>query len=78
MSILFIALMLVFFLVCAALVYFVLLQEPKQGGLSSSMGGSGSSDFLSARGTTGGLVQLTVYAGAIFLFVAVLLNIIRL
>jgi preprotein translocase subunit SecG len=77
-NILFIFVLLLFCAVCVGLVYFVLSQEPKQGGLSSSMGGSGGSDFFNARGTSGQLVQLTFYALGFFMFLALLLNVFRL
>ncbi len=76
---LFFPLLIVFLLSAVALVYLVLVQEPKQGGLSTSMGGSGGgSDLLSGRGQTGGLVRLTFYAGGTFLFVAFLLSLVKL
>ena len=62
----------VFLVVSGLLVYFVLLQEPKQGGLSSSIGGAG--DFLGGRGVSGGLVRITVILGGLFMLFAVLLN----
>jgi preprotein translocase subunit SecG len=62
-----------FALACIGLIYFVLIQEPKQGGLSSSMGGGG--DFLGGRGVQGGLVRITVILTVIFLVLAVILNI---
>lgn len=61
-----------FFVVCVALVWLVLVQEPKQGGLSSSLGGGG--DLLSGRGVAGGLVRLTVILGGFFLLLAVILS----
>ena len=79
MNILFILVLIIFCAICVGLIYFVLSQEPKQGGLSSSMGGSGGgSDFFSARGATGQLVQLTFYALGLFMFIALLLNVFRL
>ena len=62
-----------FALACVGVIYFVLIQEPKQGGLSSSMGGGG--DFLGGRGVQGGLVRITVILSLIFLVLAVILNI---
>ena len=62
-----------FAIVCIGVIYFVLIQEPKQGGLSSSMGGGG--DFLGGRGVQGGLVRITVILAVIFLVLAVILNI---
>jgi preprotein translocase subunit SecG len=77
-SFLFFPLLILFFLDAAVLVYFVLLQEPKQGGLSTSLGGGGGSDMLNARGQTGGMVRLTIYAGGAFLFIAFLLSAVKL
>lgn len=68
-------LFLVFFVVCVALVWFVLLQEPKQGGLSSSIGGGGGGDLFGGRGVSGGLVRLTVILGGLFMALAVILNV---
>ncbi len=62
-----------FAIACIGVIYFVLIQEPKQGGLSSSMGGGG--DFLGGRGVQGGLVRITVILAVIFLVLAVILNI---
>jgi preprotein translocase subunit SecG len=70
---LFYLLFLVFFVVCVALVWFVLVQEPKQGGLSSSLGGGG--DLFGGRGVAGGLVRLTVILGGLFMGLAVILNV---
>lgn len=78
MNILFILVLIIFCAICVGLIYFVLSQEPKQGGLSSSMGGGGGSDFFNARGATGQLVQLTFYALGLFMFIALLLNVFRL
>jgi preprotein translocase subunit SecG len=66
-----------FALACIGVIYFVLIQEPKQGGLSSSMGGAGS-DFLGGRGVQGGLVRITVVLAVIFLVLAVILNLFKL
>lgn len=77
-SFLFYPLLIIFFIIAAALVYLVLLQEPKQGGLSTSLGGGGGADMLNARGQTGGMVRLTLYAGGGFLFVAFLLSLVKL
>jgi preprotein translocase subunit SecG len=62
-----------FAIACIGVIYFVLIQEPKQGGLSSSMGGG--SDFLGGRGVQGGLVRITVILAVIFFVLAVILNI---
>ena len=80
MNILFVLVLIIFCAICVGMIYLVLSQEPKQGGLSSSMGGSGGggSDFFSARGSTGHLMQLTFYALGLFMFIALLLNVFRL
>ncbi len=67
---------LIYVAACVGLVYFVLLQEPKQGGLSSSLGGGGT-DLFSGRGLTGGLVRITVILAGVFIVLAVILNHIR-
>ncbi len=78
MTIIFWVLLLIFLFTTASLIWLVLLQEPKQGGLSSGLGGGGASDFMSGRGASGGLVTLTVYGGAAFIVLAIALNLIRL
>ncbi len=80
MTIVFWLLLVIFLGIAGLLVAFVLMQEPKQGGMSSSMGmgGGGASDFMSGRGASGGLVTLTVYGGAAFITLAIALNLIRL
>jgi preprotein translocase subunit SecG len=69
-------LFIVFAIVCVALVGLVLMQEPKQGGLSSSVGGD-ARDFISGRGTQGGLIRVTIYLGAAFLVLAIILGLIQ-
>lgn len=60
--------------VCVVLIFLVLLQIPRQGGLSAGMGGGG--DLFGGRGVEGGLVRLTTIAGALFFVVCLLLAII--
>ena len=62
-----------FALVCVGLVFFVLLQVPKQAGLSASLGGGG--DLLGGRGVEGGLVRISTFLGAFFMLVALLIDI---
>ncbi len=76
MNILFFLVLLIFCAICVGLIYFVLSQEPKQGGLSGSMGGG--NEFFNARGSGGQLVQLTFYALGLFMAIALILNIFRL
>ncbi|AFZ68828.1 preprotein translocase subunit SecG [Deinococcus peraridilitoris] len=61
-------------LVCVVLVFFVLLQVPKQAGLSASMGGGGN--LFGGQGVEGGLVRLTAVAGGLFMVICLLLAII--
>lgn len=55
-----------------SVVLFVLLQTPKQSGLSSSMGGG--SDLFGGKGVEGGLIRMTSIAGACFVVLAIVLN----
>lgn len=64
--------LILFALVCIALVFFVLLQVPKQAGLSASMASGGS--LLGGRGVEGGMVRITSVLGAFFMLLAFLIN----
>lgn len=57
------------------LVWLVLLQEPKQGGLSGTFGGA--SEFLGGHGLSGGLVRLTMVLGVLYILLSIVLNLIR-
>ncbi|MEW6421603.1 MAG: preprotein translocase subunit SecG [Deinococcota bacterium] len=61
-----------FALVCVGLVFFVLLQVPKQAGLSASMA-SGSS-LLGGRGVEGGLIRVTSVLGGLFMLLSLLIS----
>ncbi|GGK19665.1 preprotein translocase subunit SecG [Deinococcus malanensis] len=61
-----------FALICLALVFFVLLQVPKQAGLSASMASGGS--LLGGRGVEGGLVRVTSVLGGFFMLLALLIS----
>lgn len=61
-----------FALVCVATVFFVLLQVPKQAGLSASMASGG--DFFGGRGVEGGLVRITSVLGGLFMLLALLID----
>ena len=61
-----------FALICLALVFFVLLQVPKQAGLSASMASGGS--LLGGRGVEGGLVRVSSVLGALFMLLALLIS----
>ncbi len=66
-------LIILFALVCVGLIFFVLLQIPKQAGLSASLGGGG--DLLGGRGVEGGLVRISTFLGAFFMLVALLIDV---
>jgi len=61
-----------FALVCVGLVFFVLLQVPKQAGLSASMASGGS--LLGGRGVEGGLIRVTSVLGGLFMLLALLIS----
>lgn len=63
-----------FALICAALVFFVLLQVPKQAGLTASLGSGG--DLFGGRGTEGGLVRITAALGGVFMVLALLIAVV--
>jgi len=50
----------------------VLLQEPKQGG--GDILGGGATDLFAARGVTGGLYRVTIWLGAAFLVLSVIIS----
>ncbi|GBF03968.1 preprotein translocase subunit SecG [Deinococcus aerius] len=61
-----------FALVCVGLVFFVLLQVPRQAGLSASMASGGS--LLGGRGVEGGLIRVTSVLGGLFMLLALLIS----
>lgn len=61
-----------FALICVGLVFFILLQVPKQAGLSASMASGGS--LLGGRGVEGGLIRVTSVLGGLFMLLALLIN----
>ncbi|WP_102127346.1 preprotein translocase subunit SecG [Deinococcus planocerae] len=63
-----------FALVCVGLVFFVLLQVPKQAGLSASMASGGS--LLGGRGVEGGLIRTTSVLGGLFMLLALLIGVV--
>lgn len=71
MEIVYNLLLVLYLLIAAGLVYFVLAQEPKQTG-GDILGGS--SDLFQARGVTGGLYSITVVLGIAFVVLAWLLG----
>lgn len=63
-----------FALVAVGLVFFVLLQTPKQAGLTASMASGGS--LLGGRGVEGGLIRITSVLGGLFMLLALLIGVI--
>jgi preprotein translocase subunit SecG len=63
-----------FALVCVGLVFFILLQVPKQAGLSASMASGGS--LMGGRGVEGGLIRVTSVLGGLFMLLALLINLV--
>lgn len=62
-----------FALTCVGLIFFVLLQVPKQAGLSASMASSG--ELFGGRGVEGGLVRISSILGGFFMLLALLINV---
>ena len=59
-------------LACVSLVFFVLLQVPKQAGLSASMASGGS--LLGGRGVEGGIIRVTSILSGFFMLLALLID----
>lgn len=66
-----IVLLFLFAIACIGLILFVLIQQPKQSGLSSNMGTG--KEFFGGRGFDGGLIKITCALGAAFLLLAFVL-----
>ncbi|PNY82521.1 preprotein translocase subunit SecG [Deinococcus koreensis] len=64
--------LILFAVICLALVFFILLQVPKQAGLSASMASGGS--LLGGRGVEGGLIRVTSVLGGLFMLLALLIS----
>ncbi len=64
--------LILFALVAVALIFFVLLQTPKQQGLSPSMVSGG--DLFGGQGVEGGLVRISSILGGLFMLLALLIN----
>jgi preprotein translocase subunit SecG len=62
-----------FAMICVGLIFFVLLQVPKQAGLSASLGGGG--DLFGGRGVEGGLIRISSVLGGFFMLLALLIDI---
>ncbi|AEB12299.1 preprotein translocase subunit SecG [Marinithermus hydrothermalis] len=71
MDILYVLLILVYLGIAIGLVALVLAQEPKTGG-GDLLGGQ--TDLFAARGVTGGMYRLTVWMGAAFAVLALLIG----
>lgn len=64
--------LILFALVCVGLVFFVLLQTPKQAGMSPSMASGG--DLFGGQGVEGGIIRTTAILGGLFMLLALLIN----
>ncbi|WP_457636487.1 preprotein translocase subunit SecG [Oceanithermus sp.] len=62
----------IYLLVAAALVWVVLLQEPKQGG--GDLLGGGATDLFAARGVTGGMYRITIWLGVAFAALSIIID----
>jgi len=71
---LFIALKVIFVLVCLFLILVVLLQSGKGGDVAAAFGGSGSQTAFGPRGAQKPLEKATVIAAMIFMFLALLFS----
>jgi preprotein translocase subunit SecG len=71
---LFIALRVIFVLVCLFLILVVLLQSGKGGDVAAAFGGSGSQTAFGPRGAQKPLEKATVVAAMIFMFLALLFS----
>jgi len=71
MGFLYTLIVLLYLVVASALVWVVLLQEPKQGG--GDFLGGGATDLFAARGMTGGLYRVTIWLGVAFAVLAVII-----
>lgn len=70
---------LIFFLilypiVCIGLVFFILIQVPKQAGLSASMASGGS--MLGGQGVEGGLIRISSVLGGMFMLLSLLITLV--
>ncbi len=72
MGFLYTLIVLLYLAVASALVWVVLLQEPKQGG--GDLLGGGATDLFAARGVTGGLYRVTIWLGVAFAVLAVIIT----
>ncbi len=72
MGIVYTLIILLYLAVAAALVWAVLLQEPKQTG--GDLLGGGASDLFAARGVAGGMYRVTIWLGAAFVALSIILS----
>lgn len=64
--------LIIYAVVCVVLVFFILLQTPKQAGLSPSMASGG--ELFGGQGMEGGLVRTTAILGGLFILLALLIG----
>jgi len=65
-------LILIYLITVVLMVIVILLQEPKEGGLSTGIGGAGVENILGVRGAPTFFTKLTAALGAIFLTLSLL------
>ncbi|WP_261664388.1 preprotein translocase subunit SecG [Deinococcus sp. Marseille-Q6407] len=64
--------LIIYALVAVGIVFFVLLQTPKQAGLSPSMASGG--DLFGGQGVEGGLIRTSAILGGLFMLLALLID----
>ncbi|MCL2703758.1 MAG: preprotein translocase subunit SecG [Defluviitaleaceae bacterium] len=81
MSIWFVILSVILFLTCAAINVMILMQKKKNAGLSAGVTGMGQGDTYwdknKSRSLEGKLERYTKIAGAVFMVLALVLNVLR-
>ena len=81
MSVFFIVMSVILFLVCVAINVMILMQKKKNAGMSAGVAGMGQGDTYwdknKSRSLEGKLERYTKIAGGVFMIMALLLNVIR-
>ncbi len=72
MNIILTVFLIIYALVAVGIVFFVLLQTPKQAGLSPSMASGG--DLFGGQGVEGGLIRTSAILGGLFMLLALLID----
>ncbi|MDR0978235.1 MAG: preprotein translocase subunit SecG [Endomicrobium sp.] len=74
MNILLFALKFLHYLVCIVLIFIVLLQTSKSGGMAGIFGGGGSDQIFNAPSGMAFIKKLTIAVGCMFLFTSLMLT----